>query len=225
VGVEVSLAEGGVLGFGCLLEGGESDIALNKGAIGSEGEVVLLEDREFGGGEAWFGVLGDAAGHFVAFVVLSVEGPCALCVAFEPDGMDMCAAFGYSAEDEVPGSAVVTAEAVTCKGGSAAVQGGDYSQVIKDIDDGATVRGITDCCVAPENFGLGDILVADNSLASGRAAVLNGACGKRGFVVAHGAIRCGDARFVLSGGVIGDDGVGLSCCVIVCARGDRECEG
>ena len=38
-------------------------------------------------------------------------------------------------------------------------------------------------------------------------------------------MECGDARFVLSGGVIGDDGVGLLCCVIVCARGDRECEG
>ena len=129
MGVEVSLAEGGVLGFGCLLEGGEPGIALKKGAIGGEGEVILLKDGEFGGGGAWFGVLGDAAGHFVAFVVLPVEGSCALYVAFEPDGTDMCAAFSYCAKNEVPGGAVVTAEAVSCKGGPASVQGGDHSQV------------------------------------------------------------------------------------------------
>ena len=175
MGVEVSLAEGGVLGFGCLLEGGESDIALNKGAIGSEGEVVLLEDREFGGGEAWFGVLGDAAGHFVAFVVLSVEGPCALCVAFEPDGMDMCAAFSYCAKNEVQFQVVRLLRRRRCS----AKVGRPRFRVV----------------TTPK---LSRMLMT---------------------------IRCGDARFVLSGGVIGDDGVGLSCCVIVCARGDRECEG
>ena len=93
-------------------------------------------------------MFGDTAGDIITFVVLLVEGPCAVCVAFEPNGVDLGLAFFYCAKDEVLCGAIVSAEAVPCKGGASAVKGGDYSQVVEDVGDGAIMGGVADCSIA-----------------------------------------------------------------------------
>ena len=79
------------------------------------------------GGGTRFWVFGDAASDFITFVVLLVKGPGAVCVTFEPDGVDLGTAFFYCAKDEVPCGAIVAAESVSGKGGASPVEGGDNS--------------------------------------------------------------------------------------------------